>query len=47
MSVMRDYRPRKATPPTPDAGVVGWMILVSLGMALGFILGYGLLYTGV
>lgn len=47
MSVMRDYRPRKATPPTPDAAVVGWMTLVSLGMALGFILGYGLLYTGV
>lgn len=45
MSVMRDYRPRKQPEPTPSAGFVGWVSLISLGLTLGFLLGYGALYT--
>ena len=49
MSVMKDYakkdkylRPKK---PLSSSAFVGWGVLVCMGMALGFVMGYGLLYT--
>ena len=49
MSSMRDFakkdnylRPKK---PLSSSAFVGWGVLVCMGMSLGFILGYGLLYA--
>lgn len=51
MSSMRDFakkdnylRPKKQA---TSSEFVAWVILISMGMALGFMMGYGLLYTGV
>jgi len=48
MSVMRDYakKPEKKK-QVSSSEFVAWGTLICMGMALGFILGYGLLYTGV
>lgn len=46
MSVMRDYRPRpEKKKEISSEGFVAWLSLIAMGMALGFMLGYGLLYT--
>ena len=49
MSSMRDFakkdnylRPKKGL---SSSAFVGWGVLVCMGMALGFMFGYGLLYT--
>lgn len=46
MSVMRDYRPRpEKKREVGSSEFVAWGTLIALGMALGFLFGYGLLYT--
>lgn len=47
MSVMRDYRPRPENKKREvgSSEFVAWGTLICLGMCLGFIFGYGLLYT--
>jgi len=46
MSVMRDYRPRpEKKREVGSSEFVAWGVLIAMGMALGFMLGYGLLYT--
>ena len=46
MSVMRDYRPRpEKKKEISSECFVAWLSLIAMGMALGFMLGYGLLYT--
>jgi hypothetical protein len=46
MSSMRDFRPRtEKNPEMPSEGFVAWLSLIAMGMALGFLFGYGLLYT--
>ena len=46
MSSMRDFRPRpEKKPEMPNDGLVAWLALIAMGMALGFLFGYGLLYT--
>jgi len=48
MSSMRDFskkeylRPKKVV---SSSAFVGWGVLVCMGMSIGFMLGYGLLYT--
>ena len=46
MSSMRDFRPRpeKKQEMSSDS-FVAWVVLIAMGMALGFMFGYGLLYT--
>ena len=46
MSSMRDFRPRpeKKKEISSDS-FVAWGVLIAMGMALGFMFGYGLLYT--
>lgn len=50
MSSMRDFskkeylRPKKQISSSEFAA---WTTLIAMGMTLGFMLGYGLLYTGV
>lgn len=46
MSVMRDYRPRpEKKKEISSEGFVDWGVLIAMGMSLGFLFGYGLLYT--
>ena len=46
MSVMRDYRPRpEKKREIGSSEFVAWGTLICLGMALGVLFGYGLLYT--
>jgi hypothetical protein len=47
MSPYRDFvrRERNKEPEISNGGFVAYLILVSMGMALGFMMGYGLLYT--
>ena len=46
MSSMRDFRPRpEKKSEMPSEGLVAWLTLIAMGMALGFMFGYGLLYT--
>ena len=49
MSPYRDFvrRERKREPEISNETFVGFLILITMGMALGFAFGYGLLYTGV
>jgi hypothetical protein len=50
MSSMRDFSKKEYLRPKKQIGsseFVAWMVLISMGMALGFAFGYGLLYTGV
>jgi len=50
MSSMRDFSKKEYLRPKKEIGsseFVAWMVLISMGMALGFMMGYGLLYTGV
>jgi len=46
MSSMRDFakRPEKK-PEMSSEGFIAWMCLIAMGMALGFVFGYGLLYV--
>ena len=48
MSVMKDYakKPEKKKQVSSET-FVAWGTLIAMGMALGFVFGYGLLYTGV
>ena len=42
----RDFVRRERKDPEISNGTfVGFLVLISMGMALGFALGYGLLYT--
>jgi hypothetical protein len=46
MSSMRDFRPRpEKKSEMPSEGFAAWLTLIAMGMALGFMFGYGLLYT--
>jgi hypothetical protein len=46
MSSMRDFRPRtEKKSEMSSEGFVAWLSLIAMGMALGFLFGYGLLYT--
>lgn len=46
MNAMKDFGPRpKKKPEVPSEGFVAWLTLIAMGMALGFMFGYGLLYT--
>ncbi len=46
MSSMRDFRPRpEKKPEMSSESFVAWSVLIAMGMALGFMFGYGLLYT--
>jgi len=48
MSPMRDFSKKEYLRPKKQIGsseFVAWMVLISMGMALGFMFGYGLLYT--
>ena len=46
MSAMRDFRPRpEKKSEVSSEGFVAWLSLIAMGMALGFMFGYGLLYT--
>jgi len=50
MSSMRDFSKKEYLRPKKQIGsseFVAWGTLIAMGMALGFIFGYGLLYTGV
>lgn len=48
-SPYRDHvrRERRKEPEISNETFVGFLILITMGMALGFAFGYGLLYTGV
>lgn len=48
-SPYRDHvrRERKGEPEISNETFVGFLVLITMGMALGFAFGYGLLYTGV
>ena len=46
MSPYRAYvRRERKEPEISNGGFVAYLTLVCMGMALGFIMGYGLLYT--
>jgi hypothetical protein len=47
MSPYRDHvrRERKKEPEISNGGFIAYLTLVCMGMALGFMMGYGLLYT--
>ena len=48
MSSMRDFSKKEYLRTKKQVGsseFVAWMVLISMGMALGFMMGYGLLYT--
>jgi len=46
MSPYRDYvRRERKEPEISNGGFVAYLTLVCMGMALGFMMGYGLLYT--
>ena len=48
MSSMRDFSKKEYLRPKKAMGsseIVAWGTLICLGMALGFVMGYGLLYT--
>ena len=52
MSSMRDFAKkdnylRPSRKEMPSEGFVAYLVLISMGMTLGFLMGYGLLYTGV
>jgi hypothetical protein len=48
MSPYRDFvRRERKEPEISNGGFVGFLVLITMGMALGFAFGYGLLYTGV
>jgi hypothetical protein len=50
MSSMRDFSKKEYLRPKKEiesSEFVAWVILISMGMAIGFMMGYGLLYTGV
>ena len=46
-SPYRDHvrRERKKEPEISNGTFVGFLVLISMGIALGFLMGYGLLYT--
>jgi hypothetical protein len=50
---MRDYAkkdfsiPKRTSQPDTDNPVVGVVVITIIGAVVGFLLGYGLLYTGV
>ena len=48
-SPYRDHvrRERRKEPEISNGTFVGFLVLITMGMALGFAFGYGLLYTGV
>jgi len=49
MEPIRDHmwrrKERKEPVQITNDGFVGYLLLVCMGMALGFVMGYGLLYT--
>ena len=46
MSPYRDYvRRERKEPEISNGGFIAYLTLVSMGVALGFMMGYGLLYT--
>ena len=48
MSSMRDFSKKEYLRPKKEVNsseFVAWGTLICLGMALGFVMGYGLLYT--
>jgi len=48
MSSMRDFSKKEYLRPKKEMGsseFVAWGTLICLGMSIGFMLGYGLLYT--
>jgi len=50
MSSMRDFSKKEYLRSKKQLGsseFVSWVVLIAMGMALGFVFGYGLLYTGV